>query len=324
MRLLAQLRSRRGSPSLVLRLSLLLALTFAASGMSLQAQSWCSTPPRVWWASVERVPVRDAWFRVHRVGPGVLAIYEPGNYQEVISYLITGTRRALLFDTGMGMSRIADVVRELTPLPVTVVNSHTHHDHVGGNAEFGRVLAMNTAFTRRSAKGATHATVADEVAVGAVCTSALPAAFDTAQYHIRPFRTTGVVRDGSTIDLGGRVLEVLHVPGHTPDAIALVDRAAGALFTGDTFYAGPIYLFSPGTDLAAYGRSVDRLAALVPSLKVLHPAHNTGRVDPTVLLKVRDTFQAARAGRLPFVERANGVVKFEGEGFSFLMRRGIQ
>jgi glyoxylase-like metal-dependent hydrolase (beta-lactamase superfamily II) len=304
----------------VRRFAAVYALALTASASVLPAQSWCSTPPRVWWDSVERVPVRDAWFRVHRVGPGVLALYEPGNYQEVISYLITGSRRALLFDTGMGMSRIAEVVRELTSLPVTVVNSHTHHDHVGGNAEFRRVLAMNTAFTRRSTLGSSHARVADEVAVNAICTTSLPAAFDTAQYHIRPFRTTGVIREGSTIDLGGRVLEVLHVPGHTPDAIALVDRAAGALFTGDTFYAGPIYLFSEGTDLMAYERSIDRLAVLVPSLRVLHPGHNTARVDPAVLLKVRETFHAARTGRIAGAAQANGVVQFEGDGFSFLLR----
>jgi len=58
------------------------------------------------------------------------------------------------------------------------------------------------------------------------------------------------------IDLGGRSLEVLHVPGHAPDAIALRDEAHGLLFTGDTFYEGPIYVFSPANVTIKPGGSV--------------------------------------------------------------------
>lgn len=46
--------------------------------------------------------------------------------------------------------------------------------------------------------------------------------------------------DGEIIDLGGRRLEILHVPGHTPDAVALLDAENGLLFTGDTWYDASI------------------------------------------------------------------------------------
>lgn len=65
--------------------------------------------------------------------------------------------------------------------------------------------------------------------------------FDSARYRIRPFRATGLVADGDVIDLGGRRLELLGLPGHSPDSIALLDRA-GLLWPGDTFYEGQIWL----------------------------------------------------------------------------------
>ncbi|PYQ00335.1 MAG: hypothetical protein DMF82_22450, partial [Acidobacteria bacterium] len=79
------------------------------------------------------------------------------------------------------------------------------------------------------------AAIQGEVAPAALCRG-LPAGLDTAGYRTRAFTPTRFIKDGHRIDLGGGSLTVLHVPGHTPDAIALFDEAAGLLFTGDTFY----------------------------------------------------------------------------------------
>lgn len=251
----------------------------------------------------------------------IYAIYEPNNFQEIISWLILGTRRALLFDTGMGMSQISSVVVELTDLPVTVINSHTHFDHIGGNAEFNDILSTDTEYSRQSARGIPHADVAQEVAPDAFCGERLITPIDTAKFHVRPFNSTGTIRDGSIIDLGGRRIEVLRVPGHTPDAVSLLDRDRGFLWTGDTFYAGPIWLYFPGTDLDAYEESITRLAALAPSLTNVFPGHNTPMANPELLPSVRDAFKEVRAGAASFVEQDDELVEYQFTGFSFLMRR---
>src|SRR3974390_3344800 len=75
---------------------------------------WCRPLPRPEYKSIERVKVSDPWFEVFKPAPGVFAIYEPHQSEEVISYLIVGEKRALLFDTGMGISDIRKVVSELT------------------------------------------------------------------------------------------------------------------------------------------------------------------------------------------------------------------
>src|SRR6185436_13836863 len=112
---------------------------------------------------LERVTVKSDWFEIYRVRPEVFAIYEPRQYEEVISYLIVGTKLALLFDTGMGIADIRDVARQLTPLPITVLNSHTHFDHIGGNWRFRNVLGMQTPYTQRHTAGATHNQLAEAV-----------------------------------------------------------------------------------------------------------------------------------------------------------------
>ena len=286
----------------------------------LAAQTWCDRPPRAGYETLTRVPVADPWFHVYRVDEGTFALYEPDNFQEVISWLIVGSSRALLFDTGMGMSRISAVVRELTPLPVTVVNSHSHYDHVGGNAEFDDVRSPALDYTRGHAAGLPHTELTQEVAPDALCTRRLRAGFDTAAYVIRPFRAAGTVQDGTTFDLGGRRLEVLAVPGHAPDALALLDRGRGQLWTGDSFYPGPIWLHFPGTDLDAYEASMARLAALAPSLRHVFPGHNLPVADPAVLPRVLDRFRAVRAGQVRGTPQAGGLVDYPAEGFSFLMR----
>lgn len=78
-----------------------------------ETESWCNQPVRPEFNNFLEVNTHSNWFKVYSVGDGVYAIAEPFNYQEVISYLIVGSERNILFDTGMGMDRISDVVKEL-------------------------------------------------------------------------------------------------------------------------------------------------------------------------------------------------------------------
>src|SRR5258708_1955530 len=101
--------------------------------MNAQVPEWCRALPRSEYNSLQRVLPDDPWFEVYKIVPGVFAIYEPHQAEEVISYLIVGNKQAMLFDTGMGISDIRKVTTKLTSRPVVVLNSHTHDDHVGGN-----------------------------------------------------------------------------------------------------------------------------------------------------------------------------------------------
>ncbi len=279
---------------------------------------WCRKLPRSEYGKLKKIDQPDAWFDVYRIRPGVFAIYEPHQSEEVISYLVLGKNKGVLFDTGMGISSIRNVVDHLTKLPVSVINSHTHNDHVGDNWRFNDIYVMDTEFARANAKGSRDDAQA-EIAPGEIC-GETPAGFDFAAYATRPFHISHWLHDGDKIDLGGRSLQVIATPGHTPDSIALLDMDNRLLFTGDTFYPGPIFLYRPETDLEAYLTSVEKLARLVPRLQLLLPAHNVAVADPHYLPRVVAAFRQVRSGKAKSSPK-NGKREYMFDGFSFLMRQ---
>jgi glyoxylase-like metal-dependent hydrolase (beta-lactamase superfamily II) len=279
---------------------------------------WCRALPRPEYKNLERVPVSDPWFAVYKLVPGIFAIYEPHQAEETIGYLIVGQKRAMLFDTGMGISDVKKVVAELTGLPVVVLNSHTHDDHVGGNWEFSTIYGMDTDFTRENARGS-RVDAQAEITPEQIC-GTLPREFDSKAYATRPWKITAYTHDGDRFDLGGRTLEVISTPGHTPDAISLIDRVNGLLFTGDTYYPAPIWLFRPETDLDAYAASIRRLAALAPQIKLVIGAHNIPVASPTVLPRLVVAFDAVRAGKIKPLSDSPGKVLYQVGDISFLMR----
>ncbi len=302
----------------------LCALWVSASGFPALAASaqtekpdWCKPLPRPEYKSLESVKIRDPWFEVYRVVPGVFAIYEPHQSEETIGYLILGSDKAILFDTGMGISDVKKVVTELTELPILTLNSHTHDDHVGGNWEFDTVLGMDTDFTRTNAKGSREDAQA-EIAPGEVC-GELPKSFDPKSYVTKPWKISRTTHDGERIDLGGRTIEVLSTPGHTPDAISLLDRANGLLFTGDTYYPAPIWLYRPETDFDAYAASIQRLAVLATQIKLVLGAHNIPYAQPSVLATLVKAFAEVRAGKGSCTLPKDGQTVCSAYGISFLL-----
>ena len=278
---------------------------------------WCKSLPRPGYKNLERLQSDSGWFEVYRLRPGVLAIYEPHQYEEVISYLILGSKRALLFDTGLGIGDMRKLVSQLTSLPVTLLNSHTHFDHIGDDWQFTDILGIDSDYTRKNEKGATHEQLQDAVVPERFC-GAPPVAFKPQGYSIPAFRISRFVKDGETIDLGDRHLEVLFTPGHTPDSVCLIDRQHKLLFTGDTFYAGPIFLYVPETDIAAYTRSVDRLAQLVTQVELLLPSHNFPEAKPEMLIRLKDAFQQVKEGKAKSVPNGD-LREYKFDGFSLLM-----
>ena len=273
------------------------ALSFSSSGLAqTEKPEWCKNLPRPEYKTLQRVLPDETWFEVYKVAPGVFALYEPHQSEETISYLIVGTKQALLFDTGMGIGNLKAVIARLTSRPIVVLNSHTHDDHVGDNWQFPFVFGMDTAFTRASAKGPSPPAQA-EIAKDQLC-GALPKNFNPATYSTKPWKISLVVRDGFKVNLGGRTVEIIATPGHTPDAISLIDRENGLLFTGDTYYPGEIWLYRPETNFSAYLAATKKLAALAPEIKTVLGAHNLPVAEPSVLSQLDAAIHSVLDGKV--------------------------
>jgi len=297
----------------------LISLMIPFATAQAQLETFCERLPRLAFSYFEKSNISTDWFEVYEVENDVWAIYEPFQWQEVISYLIIGSDAALLFDTGNGIGNIMAIVDQLTDKPIQVLNSHSHFDHIGGNYQFEKILSPSTKFSIANSRGNNSPQVKTEASAEALC-KGLPAGVTQENHQIKSYSITARVSDGHIIDLGNRKLEVLQIPGHTDDSVALLDRDSGLLWTGDSFYAGPIWLYFPETDLIAYRKSLARLVDLVPQLTALFPAHNTPKAQPSMLLETQKAFELILQGKAKPVPTWEGVVTFEFEGFGFLMR----
>jgi glyoxylase-like metal-dependent hydrolase (beta-lactamase superfamily II) len=301
-------------------LALFSLLPLTAAAQTKEIPDWCRPLPRPEYKPLERVLPAEPWFEVYKVAPGVFAIYEPHQAEETIAYLIVGHKQAVLFDTGMGISDIHKITTKLTSRPVVVLNSHTHDDHVGDNWQFSFVYGMDTEFTRMNAKGSREDAQA-EITPDQICGD-LPKGFDAKSYATKAWKISHAIHDGFKVNLGGRTLEVLSTPGHTPDAISLLDRENGLLFTGDTYYPAPIWLFRPETDFDAYDKSIKRLAALTPEVKLVLGAHNIPVAEPSVLPRLVTAFESVRAGKVAPQKTEDGKTLYVTDGISFLLKTG--
>jgi glyoxylase-like metal-dependent hydrolase (beta-lactamase superfamily II) len=304
-------------------LEILAVFVLGAGSISAQTSipDWCKPLPRPEYKSLQRIPISDSWFEAYKVAPDTFAIYEPHQSEETISYLILGTQKAVMFDTGMGISDILKVVTELTKLPVIVLNSHTHDDHVGGNWQFETIYSMDTDFSRANAKGS----VADaqaEIAPGEICGD-LSKSFDPKTYRTKPWKISKFVHNNDEFDLGGRILEIVSTPGHTPDSICLRDRSNGLLFTGDTYYPAPIWLYRPETNLDLYSISIAQIATIAlldPPLKLVLGAHNVPVAPPSVLTNLPAAFADLRAGKATCKPHSPGKQFCTIRDYTFLVR----
>lgn len=143
-------------------------------------------------------------------------IWLMNDHDEGTGYLVTGNERGLIIDTMNGYEDVKKLAETLTDLPLTVVNTHGHPDHIYGNIYFEKAYLHPADIPI-----AEHFYKEEEFKREGLNAGLKPAEFLP-------------IKEGMSFDLGGVVLDVYEVPGHTPGGIALLDRQDRILFTGDS------------------------------------------------------------------------------------------
>ena len=285
---------------------------------------WYDALPRKSWERFSKVETSQNWFEVYKVTPDVYALYEDGQFQEVINYLVLGGKKAALIDTGYGMGDIKSLVEELTSLPITVVTTHTHVDHIGKHSEFDEVAVYDHSFARENtAKGRAAGSMKGALGPG-MYWKTLPDGLTAETFGIKPFKVSRWLKDGDIIDLGGRRLEAYHTPGHSPDSICLLDRDAGLFWTGDIFYNAPLYVYGSTTNLDDFIESYRRMVGLSAHYDWLMPSHNETYIDKEILMRVLKLAEDIKAGTAgDYREQIRGsytIRRYDREGFAIIVR----
>lgn len=233
-----------------------------------------------------RWPVAEQWFERVEVEEGVALIREPHVDPLVRCNIwhVWGRDRDLLVDTGMGLASLRAAFPELGERRVVAVATHTHVDHVGGLGEFAervvhRLEAGGVSAIPATLRGSDYPKAVRDSIVEAgygvrdwLITAVPRAGFDPLQYALPPLTPTWLVDEGDILDLGDRAFRVLHLPGHSPGSLGLWEQSSGTLFSGDAVYDGPLLATLPGSDLAAYRRTMERLLDL--PVRVVHAGHD--------------------------------------------------
>lgn len=209
-------------------------------------------------------------FTLQLVAKNVWAIDEFGID---IMYLIIGTEKALLFDTGIGIGNIKHVIEELTSLPVIVVNSHHHYDHTGGNYCFEKVYAHTSAIPVIHQQNSTE--FRRDFFLSQESRSEYNHRASLRSYINCPNHSELIrIEEGDTFHLGDRVLKVLFTPGHTKDCICLLDSENQLLFAGDTIVSTPTLLFDTFSDtIGHYLESIAKLLSYSAQYNLIFPGH---------------------------------------------------
>jgi glyoxylase-like metal-dependent hydrolase (beta-lactamase superfamily II) len=146
----------------------------------------------------------------------------------------------------------------------------------------------------------------------------LPDSTTEENYSSAAFTITDYVTDGYQIDLGERVLEVILVPGHTPDSLVLLDRDNRLMFTGDTFYPASLYAHRGDADFSEYAKSAEKLAGYRNDVDYLLPGHNEPLVAGYYLTAMRDAFNAIQAPNAQF-KLTDGDREYRFDGFTIMV-----
>lgn len=182
-------------------------------------------------------------------------------------FLLMGTERALLIDSGMRIDNARDIAEEMIDLPILLVNTHADRDHIYSNEQFEEFY-MHPAeerIYRRSGKAG----------------------------KIIP------VKEGDVIDLGERELRVIALPGHTPGSIALLDVNYRVLISGDPVQEhGRIFMFGDHRNIGDYIRSLEHLETYRDQFDEIWPSHADIPVSPDVIMKLHDGAQDILDGKL--------------------------
>ncbi|MDN5202963.1 MBL fold metallo-hydrolase [Fulvivirgaceae bacterium BMA10] len=196
------------------------------------------------------ITIQSTWFKVDYARPKTYLIREPRSQQGNVSYLLIGDEQALMIDTGSGENKaesgnkIKHIVDQLTSKPVSLLLSHFHFDHNQNIKEFDHVVFPQLeSLEAQVSDDSIYYFSAEDLFIGS---------------EPREVKVNKWLPLNTDIDLGNRVIQIINIPGHTDESVAVIDKTNKMAFLGDYLYNGALFAFDYA-DLTKYKKSIQYL-----------------------------------------------------------------
>lgn len=246
----------------------------------------------------------EDWFTVEVIDDNTFAISEYKHWEETHCYLMCGTEKAVLIDTGLGVSNIRSVVDSLTTLPIMAVTTHAHWDHIGGHKYFEDIAVHEAEKEWLSVRFPIPLQVVKRNLMCKPCD--FPKDFMLEDYQIFTRTPQYILHDGDYLDLGNRKLMVIHTSGHSPGHCCFYELDREYLFSGDLIYEGCLDAFYPSTDPQLFFQSVRKIQNL--SIERILPGHHQLSIPVDLIDRIENGFsKLSDEGKL---KQGNGVFDF--------------
>ncbi|NQX82746.1 MAG: MBL fold metallo-hydrolase [Flavobacteriaceae bacterium] len=223
--------------------------------------------------------INSEWFDIDDIGHKTYSLEEPKSDQHNVSYLLLGDSKAIVFDTGSGENKaingfkIKPIIDELTKLPVTLLMSHFHFDHNQNIHEFSNIGFPDLSFLKNNVSSNDIYTFTSEDLF-----------YGNYPSEVKVNKWLPINTD---IDLGNRIIQLVNIPGHTDESIAIIDKTNKMAFLGDYLYNGTLFLFN-NNDITLYKKSIKHLVSILDSDYKLFGAHGSPKIEYNKLSKLNN------------------------------------
>lgn len=226
------------------------------------------------------------WFTIEKIDLDTFVISEYKHWEETHCYLLCGNKQAVLIDTGLGVSNIRKVIEQLTPLPILVLTTHVHWDHIGGHHLFENISVHKEEQKWMESSFPLPLQVVKSNLTCKPCD--FPKDFILNEYKIHQSKVQPIVNGGDTIDLGNRTIQIIHTPGHSPGHCCFYEPERKYLYSGDLIYKGCLDAFYPTTNPILFYDSLKKIQTY--SIDKILPGHHTLNIECNIIDEITNAF----------------------------------
>ncbi|WP_346937557.1 MBL fold metallo-hydrolase [Clostridium sp.] len=249
--------------------------------------------------------IETDWFTVELLDDTTYCISEYKHWEETHCYLLIANDKCVLIDTGLGVANIKNIIDKITDLPVEVISTHIHWDHIGGHKYFSKYGVHEKEKDWIIKKFPIPLQVVKDNLRKYPCD--FPCDFNIDNYEIFQGKPSFLLSDGEKIQIGEREITVIHTPGHSPGHMCFYEKKRGYLFSGDLIYKGTLDIFYPTTNPTDFMQSVQKISTL--DIKRIFPGHHNLDIKVNLVDEINQGFSKIK--KEGCLHQGDGVFKFE-------------